>query len=84
MSLMYIKDGKGDWYNLQNIKLFFVSGSSIYFEVSDLQSSKKLESFESPFEAAEKLQLLLKTIGKVVSFKKIEGEEANGIMVAVE
>lgn len=84
MSLMYIQDGMGDWYNLQNVSMFFVSGCDIYFEVVHLQSNKKMESFESPFEAAEKLQLLLKTIGKVVSFKKIEGEEANGIMVAVE
>ena len=84
MSLMYIQDGMGDWYNLQNVSLFFVQGRHIYFEASDSQSSKLLESFESPFEAAEKLQLLLKTIGKVVSFKKVEGEDANGIMVAVE
>lgn len=84
MSMMYIQDGMGDWYNVQNVSMFYVSGSSIYFEVIDSESCKKMESFDSPFEAAEKLQLLLKTIGKVVSFKKIEGEEANGIMVAVE
>ena len=80
--MICIKDANENWHTAHSISMFYVSGSSIYFETLDGQTSNRLEAFKSNEEAKEQLDKFVKAIGRVVYYKK--EEDSNGIMVSVQ
>lgn len=82
--MICIKDADDNWHTAYNITMFYVSGSSIYFETNDSRTTTLIKKFDSPEVATVELDKLVRALGQVVYYKKEDKEVSDGIMVSVQ